>query len=93
MNSITLDFSCSVDSETLHEYLSKELVFPGYYRYNFDTFWDGLSDAAQSSVPEALIIKNLSALERLLPEDARKLKDCLDAFATQFSYQMVTYAS
>lgn len=56
-----------IDDETLHEYLSKKLNFPGYYGYNFDAFWDCITDEKQSSMPNVLVVEGLEALKSICP--------------------------
>ena len=88
---LILDMSGILDAETLHEYLSKRLNFPGYYGYNFDAFWDCITDEGQSSMPSTLQVEGLAALEKYLPEEHTKLMGCLKDYEKEYPERKVTY--
>ena len=79
-----IDVSGIFDEETLHEYLSKTLGFPGYYGFNFDAFWDCICDDSSSDMPATLIVTGVHELIRHAPEAAEKFRGCLDDYRTEF---------
>lgn len=88
---LLLDMSGIIDDETLHEYLSKKLNFPGYYGYNFDAFWDCITDEGQSLMPNVLVVKGLAALRGYLPKEHEKLISCLKDYEKEYSDRRVIY--
>jgi len=88
---LVLDLSGILDEETLHEYLSKKLNFPGYYGYNFDAFWDCITDEEQPSMPKVLRIEGLAALEKYLPGEFSKLMGCLNDYEKEYPDRKVLY--
>ncbi len=80
-----------IDDETLHEYLSKKLNFPGYYGFNFDAFWDCITVEGQSSMPNVLVVEGLAALKEYLPEEHEKLIGCLKDYENEFPDRKVIY--
>ena len=86
-----LDMSGILDEETLHEYLSKKLNFPGYYGYNFDAFWDCITDEEQSRMPGHLVVEGLAELKRLLPQQHSMFVSCLKDYERKFPNRKVTY--
>ena len=74
---IVLDMSGILDAETMHEYLSKKLDFPGFYGFNFDAFWDSITDEDQSYMPDVLRVEGLGELERNIPDEYSKFLECL----------------
>ena len=88
---LLLDMSGILDEETLHEYLSKKLNFPGYYGYNFDAFWDCITDEEQSSMPEHLIVEGLAEFKRLLPQQHSLFVSCLKDYERKLPNRKVTY--
>ncbi len=87
---ITLDVSGIYDAETLHEYLSKTLNFPGYYGFNFNALWDCMTDEDQSTMPSHLIVTGLLDLKTHCPEVHAGLLDCLKAYSTEFPDRRLT---
>ena len=90
-NKLLLDLSGIIDAETLHEYLSKKLNFPGYYGFNFDAFWDCVRDDAQSSMPNTLFLEGLSEFAKNLPAEYEKFMDCMSDYEKEFSDRRVVY--
>jgi RNAse (barnase) inhibitor barstar len=88
---LLLDMSGIIDDETLHEYLSKKLNFPGYYGYNFDAFWDCITDEEQSSMPNVLVVEGLASLKMLLPKEYEKLFACLKDYEIEYPDRIVIY--
>lgn len=76
-NQITFDVSGIIDSETLHETISKMLNFPGYYGMNWDAFDECIRD---TTLPKTIIITHFDQLKKQLPRDAELLKECLQDF-------------
>lgn len=87
---ITLDVSGIYDEETLHEYLSKTLEFPGYYGFNFNAFWDCITTDEQSTMPFHLIVRGLLDLKTYCPEGHSKLLSCLEDYTSEFPDRKVT---
>jgi RNAse (barnase) inhibitor barstar len=71
---ITLDVSMIIDKETLHEYISKILNFPGYYGQNWDAFDECIRDV---ELPKELLITHFEELNKQLPREANLMKECL----------------
>ena len=88
---LLLDMSGLIDRDTLHEYLSKKLNFPGYYGYNFDAFWDCIRDDEQSYMPVILRVEGLAALKKNLPEEHKKLIGCLKDYEKRYPERKVIY--
>ena len=88
---LLLDLSGIIDAETLHEYLSKKLNFPGYYGFNFDAYWDCITDDGQSSMPSVLVIEGLAALSKYLPEEYEKFMQCMADYEQEFKDRRVFY--
>lgn len=86
-----LDMSGVVDERTFHEYVSETLGFPGYYGRNLDALWDCITDDAQSSMPERLVVEGLAHLERRLPGLHDNLVDCLREYAREFPDREVVF--
>ena len=82
---LLIDMSGIMDEETLHEYVSKKLDFPGYYGYNLDAFWDCISDEDQSAMPRKLVVEGLAALKHFLPELHDGFVECLQDYAKEYS--------
>ena len=78
IGAIEIDVSSISSSQELHDLLSSKLSFPGYYRRNWDAFWDCVRDPEQSMMPKQLFIRGWSKLESRLPRDAKLLRDCLE---------------
>jgi RNAse (barnase) inhibitor barstar len=87
----TIDVSGIYDDETLHEYLSKTLGFPGYYGFNWDAFWDCIRDDDQSSMPHVLKVRGLDELRRLTPESANKFEACLKDYVSELKDRSVIF--
>lgn len=87
---MTLDVSGIYDEETLHEYFSKVLDFPGYYGFNFDAFWDCITDDDQSTMPSHLIVTGLADLKTHCPAGRSKLMGCLADYSSEFPERRVT---
>jgi ribonuclease inhibitor len=87
----TIDVSGIFDDETLHEYLSKTLGFPGYYGWNWEAFWDCISSDDQSSMPTLLKIRGIAELRREAPESARQLESCLGDYVAEFKDRVVEF--
>jgi RNAse (barnase) inhibitor barstar len=87
----SIDVSGVYDDETLHEYLSKTLGFPGYYGWNWDAFWDCIVSDDQSSMPTILRVSGLDELRRLVPESAKHLESCLSDYAAKFPERQVVF--
>lgn len=79
-----IDVSGIFDEETLHEYLSNALGFPGCYGFNFDAFWDCICDDSSSDMPETLLVTGIDELIRHVPESAEKFRRCLDDYRNEF---------
>ena len=86
---ILLDLSGIINSETMHEYLSTRLNFPAYYGYNFDAFWDCITDEQLSDMPNTLIVEGLKALKKHLPDEHNKLLNCLKDYGKKFPHRKV----
>jgi RNAse (barnase) inhibitor barstar len=87
---ITLDMSGIHDEETLHEYLSRILDFPGYFGFNFDAFWDCITTDDQSTMPSHLIVTGLLDLKTHCPEGHSKFMDCLSDYSSEFPDRRLT---
>lgn len=87
---ITLDVSGIYDEETLHEYLSKMLNFPGYYGFNFNAFWDCITTDDQSSMPSHLIVTGLLDLRMHCPEGHTKFLNCLHDYLSELPDRRLT---
>ena len=81
---LTIDVSRISDDETLHEYLSKTLRFPGYYGFNWDAFWDCICSDEQSNMPIVLRIEGLTDLRRQAAWSANQLESCLNDYIAEF---------
>ena len=88
---LLLDLSGIIDAETLHEYLSKKLNFPGYYGFNFDAFWDCVRDDEQSSMPGTLLLEGLSDFAKNLPGEHQKFMRCMSDYEREFRDRLVVY--
>jgi len=88
---LLLDLSGIIDAETLHEYLSKKLNFPGYYGFNFDAFWDCIRDDEQSSMPSLLRLEGLAELSKNLPDEYEKFMRCMTDYEGEFDDRQVIY--
>ena len=88
---IVLDVSGVSDEETLHEYLSKTLDFPGYYGMNWDAFYDCIMYDPELRMPRLLKIKGFGELSRILPDSADKFAKCLADYAKEYPEQLVRY--
>ena len=87
----TLDVSGIYDDETLHEYLSARLGFPGFYGMNWDAFWDCITDDNMSGMPKVLKIKGIEDLRRLAPETERKFSKCLGDYLSEIPDRKVIF--
>jgi RNAse (barnase) inhibitor barstar len=87
----TIDVSGIYDDETLHEYLSKTLGFPGYYGFNWHAFWDCICDEDQSCMPDILKVRGFDELRRLAPESAQKFEACLKDYVSEFKDRSVVF--
>lgn len=88
---LLIDMSGIMDEETFHEYVSKNLNFPGYYGYNLDAFWDCITDDNQSSMPKTLKVEGLAALKGFLPELHDCFVECLQNYAKEFPERHVIF--
>lgn len=88
---LLLDVSGIIDKETFHEYVSKKLNFPGYYGFNFDAFWDCITDDEQSEMPKILVVEGLGALKKYLPELHNVFLECLQDYEKEFPDRKVLY--
>lgn len=86
---ILLDLSGIIDEETFHEYVSKKLNFPGYYGYNFDAFWDCLTDDEQYKLYDILKIEGLSDFQKYLPDSYAKFMECIKDYKLEFPQREV----
>jgi len=86
-----IDVSGIYDDETLHEYLSKTLGFPGYYGSNWDAFRECISSDDQSSMPTRLKIKGIAELRREAPQSAKQLESCLGDYVAGFKDRAVEF--
>lgn len=87
----TIDVSGISDDETLHEYLSKTLGFPGYYGMNWDAFWDCILCDDQSAMPHVLKVRGFDDLRQLAPESAEKLEACLKDYTLELKERSVVF--
>lgn len=87
----TIDVSGTYDDETLHEYLSKTLGFPGYYGLNWDAFWDCILDDDQSCMPAVLRVRGLEELRFQAPGSAAKLEACLADYSKALKDRTVIF--
>ena len=87
----TIDVSGIYDDETLHEYLSARLRFPGFYGMNWDAFWDCITDDEMSGMPTVLKIKGIEDLRKLAPETERKFSKCLNDYSEEFLDRKVIF--
>ena len=87
----TIDVSGVYDDETLHEYLSKTLGFPGYYGWNWNAFWDCICTDDQSAMPTRLKVTGLDELRRNAPESAKQLESCLADYVAGFHERSVVF--
>ena len=78
-------------SEELHKLFAKMLKFPTYYGLNFDAFWDCITDEAQSTMPQKLIITGVAALHSNLPIEYNMLVKCLDDYQEMFPEREVVF--
>jgi RNAse (barnase) inhibitor barstar len=87
----TIDVSRIYDDETLHEYLSARLGFPGFYGMNWDAFWDCITDDEMSSMPTVLKIKGIEDLRRLAPDTERNFSKCLNDYLAEIPDRKVIF--
>ncbi len=88
---IVIDMSGILEAGTMHEYLSKKLNFSGYYGFNFDAFWDTITDEVQSSMPDVLKVEGLDELEKNIPGEYSKFLGCLKDYEKQYPERQVLY--
>ena len=91
MKKLILDLDGIIDSKTLHQYLARELDFADYYGHTFDAFWDCIADESLSTMPDTLIVKNLSKLRSHLPDEAKRLRSCLDSYQIEYPDRTVEF--
>ncbi|MEK6152580.1 barstar family protein [Flavobacteriaceae bacterium 3-367] len=81
---VLIDLSGLIDEETFHEYVSKKLDFPGYYGFNFDAFWDCLTDEDQFDSNFRLRVEGLGEFQRHLPDVHKKFIQCMHDYKSKF---------
>ena len=65
----------AIESKTqLHVLLARVLRFPDYYGMNWDAFDECMSEL---QLPAELHVHGMTELERRLPRDAARLRECL----------------
>lgn len=79
---VEIDLRSITSSAALHERLAEALQFPAYYGRNWNAFWDFISAGVDMTAPLRLI--GWDTLQRRLPRDAERLRQCLDDLRTQF---------
>lgn len=86
-----IDVSGIYHEETLHEYLSKNLGFPGYYGWNWDAFRDCIARDDQSAMPTLLKVAGIDELRRHAPESAKQFESCLADYVAEFPDRRVVF--
>jgi RNAse (barnase) inhibitor barstar len=81
MAKLEVDLSRVRASRDLHDAFATALDFPEGYGRTWNAFWDLIS--SDHPLPEELIIRGLDHVERILPEDAKLLLDCLGDYNNQ----------
>jgi len=82
---IDLDLASIRTGAELHALLATMLGFPAYYGCNWDSFWDCITDPAQSRLPDVLRVRGWSGLAQCLPRDAKLMRECLVDLASKRS--------
>ncbi len=86
---ILLDLSGIIDEETFHEYVSKKLNFPAHYGYNFDAFWDCLTDSDFVDPKTKLRIEGISEFRKNMPIAYPKFMNSLEDYKTEFPQRVI----
>ena len=86
---ILLDLSGIIDEETFHEYVSKKLNFPAHYGYNFDAFWDCISDSDYLDSKTELRVEGLSEFRKNLPNAYPKFMSCIEDYKSEFPKRLI----
>ena len=82
-NNTKIDLGNFESIAELHKALAQQLRFPDYYGNNWDAFWDCISDAEQSSIPEVLHFTNFKVFKARFPGDANILSKCVKDFQNE----------
>ena len=88
---VRINLSGIADENDLHALFAQELKFFEGYGRNFDALWDCITDDTLSSMPCTLILMGHSALSLKLPEEARRLFDCLTDYSNMFPDRRIVY--
>lgn len=92
MEKWVIDVGFISNEDSLQEMLAAVLGFPDYYGMNWNAFWDCIRDDDQSSLPDTLIFKRFSLLQKNVPQGAEILRQCLEQLRTERPEISVTYS-
>ncbi|MDT1995802.1 barnase inhibitor [Carnobacterium divergens] len=79
---VTIELKKVSTKEELQILLKQKLDFPDYYGENWDAFWDTITGLVE--LPEKIIFKHWSDLEKSIPDEANSLKEMLNNFNKKY---------
>lgn len=79
---LTIDCSNVQTEQEVHEAFAEALSFPGYYGFNWDAFWDILTD--HGYFPPAISISGRTHLLAHLPGTVAQLEHCFSELRSKF---------
>lgn len=79
---VKINLANVTNKNELQVLLKNSLDFPEFYGGNWDAFWDTITGLVE--LPEEIIFEQWSVFSELLPEEAIKLTNTLEAFNTEY---------
>lgn len=79
---VEIDVSKVETAKELHQVLKVSLGVPNFYGMNWDAFWDAIRGLVD--MPHKLVLKGWANVEKVLPNDARIMRELLDEFNSTY---------